>query len=254
MHIADNITIYKGDCRDVILNLKKKGIKVSAVIADPPYGQTQCPWDSVIPIDEMWKAIDMITDDDTPIIIFGAEPFSSMVRVSNIDNYKYDWVWDKIKGTGHLNAKKQPMRNHENIMVFYKKQCTYNPQKTKGHKRKTSFRRYHNQTQVYGKMNNGNYYDSTERYPRSIQEFSSDTQNSSLHPTQKPVSLLEYLALTYTNEGDLILDFCMGSGSMGIACFNTNRGFIGIEKDVDIFYTASDRIRNHVNQPRLFKV
>lgn len=254
MEITDKIRIYKGDCMDIIPNLKKKGIKVSAVISDPPYGTTQCQWDSVIPIDEMWEAIYMVTEDDTPIIIFGAEPFSSMVRVSNIANYKYDWIWDKIKGTGFLNAKKQPMRNHENIMVFYKKQCIYNPQKTKGHNRKSAFKRNINDTAVYGKMNKNTYYDSTERYPRSIQEFSSDTQKSSLHPTQKPVSLLEYLALTYTNEGDVILDFCMGSGSMGVASFNTNRAFIGIEKDADLFKIAADRIRNHTNQPQLFAV
>lgn len=252
MRITDKIEIYHGDCRDIIPQLKQRGIKVSAVIADPPYGTTQCSWDSIIPLDEMWEVIDMVTEENTPIILFGAEPFSSAVRMSNITNYKYDWVWDKIKGTGFLNAKKQPMRNHENIMVFYKKQCIYNPQKTKGHKLKVSFRGKHNQTEVYGSMNNDNHYDSTERYPRSIQEFSSDTQNSSLHPTQKPVSLLEYLALTYTDPSGVILDFCMGSGSMGVACYNTGRGFIGIEKGINEFNVAADRIKEHTGKLQLF--
>ncbi|MGJ1414054.1 DNA-methyltransferase [Sphingobacterium multivorum] len=252
MQINDKITIYHGDCLEILPMLSKKGIKASAVIADIPYGTTQCSWDVVIPFDKMWEAIKSVTDETTPIVLFGAEPFSSMVRMSNIQEYKYDIIWDKIKGTGFLNAKKQPMRNHENIMVFYKKQCTYNPQMTKGHKRKQSFRGKHHQTDVYGDMNNYYRYDSTERYPRSIQEFSSDTQNSSLHPTQKPVSLMEYLIRTYTDKDDLVIDFTQGSGTTGIACYNTGREYIGIEKDKLIFDISKKRLTEHTNKLQLF--
>lgn len=251
MKLTDKITLYNGDCLDVLPIIHDKGIKVDFVLTDPPYGTTQCKWDSIIPLCEMWNQLDLVTQSNTPIALFGAEPFSSMVRMSNIKKYKYDWIWDKIKGTGFLNAKKQPMRNHENIIIFYENQCKYNPQKTKGHKLKTSFRSKNLQTEVYGEMNSDYLYNSTERYPRSIQEFSSDTQNSSLHPTQKPVSLLEYLILTYTNKDDIVLDFTMGSGSTGIACHNTGRKFIGIEKGKEEYDVAINRITNHIKQQSL---
>ena len=156
--------------------------------------------------------------------------------------YKYDWVWDKVKGTGFLNAKRQPMRNHELISVFYKKQCTYNPQMTTGHHRKKSYRSKELQTDVYGEMKNDYTYDSTERYPRSIQMFSTDTQNTSLHPTQKPVALFEYLIKTYTNEGETVLDNCIGSGTTAIAAIKTGRNWIGIEKDNKYCQIAQHRI------------
>lgn len=149
---------------------------------------------------------------------------------------------EQEKSTGFLNSKRQPLRFHEYIHVFYKKQCLYNPQKTTGHPLKTSFRKKELQTDVYGKTNQDNFYSSTERYPRSILEFSTDTQNSALHPTQKPVALLEYLIKTYTNEGMTVLDNTMGSGSTGVACVKTNRNFIGIEKDEKYFNIAKDRI------------
>ena len=160
--------------------------------------------------------------------------------------FKYDWIWDKVKGTGFLNAKRQPLRNHEVVSVFYKSQCIYNPQKTFGHEKKTSFRAKHLQTDVYGAMNNDYLYCSTDRYPRSIQIFSTDTQNSSLHPTQKPVSLFEYLIKTYTNEGMIVLDNCIGSGTTAIACINTNRRYIGFEKDKNYYKISQNRILNHL--------
>lgn len=162
--------------------------------------------------------------------------------MSNVKHYRYDWIWDKVIGTGFLNAKKQPMRCYETISVFYAKQCTYNPQKTVGNRRKTACKRVDN-TEVYGKQYKQVAYDSTERYPRNIQVFSRDTQKSSLHPTQKPVALLEYLIRTYTRPNETVLDFTMGSGSAGIACLNTNRNFIGIEKDDRYFQIAEERIR-----------
>lgn len=172
------------------------------------------------------------------------EPFASFLRLSNLKNYKYDWIWDKIKGTKFLNAKKQPMRNHELICVFYRKQCLYNPQKTQGHLKKSSFRSAKLQTEVYGETKNDYYYCSTERYPRSIQVFSTDTQNSSLHPTQKPILLLEYLIQTYTNPGETVLDNCMGSGSTGVAAIQTGRKFIGFEIERKYFETAKQRIES----------
>lgn len=206
---------------------------------------TQCKWDIIIPFEPLWKQYNRIIKDNGAIVLFGTEPFSSHLRLSNLKNYKYDWIWDKVKGTGFLNAKKQPMRNHELVSVFYKKQCTYNPQKTYGHKKKKSYRSKDLQTEVYGEMKNDYTYESTERYPRSIQVFSTDTQNSSLHPTQKPVALIEYFIRTYTDEGDTVLDSCCGSGTTGVACINTNRKCILIEKEKYYFDLSKNRIIEH---------
>lgn len=243
--MSENVKLYHGDCLSVMDSMIGDKIKVDMVLCDLPYGTTQCRWDVIIPFDDLWKRYDKLIKPNGAIVLFGAEPFSSQLRLSNLKIYKYDWIWDKVKGTGFLNAKRQPMRNHEIISVFYKNQCTYNPQKTFGHKNKKSFRAKHLQTEVYGDMNNDYKYESTERYPRSIQEFSTDTQNSSLHPTQKPVALLEYLIKTYTNEGEMVLDSTIGSGSTAIASINTGRKCIGIEKDKEIFDIAVNRITNH---------
>lgn len=233
-------TLLQGDCLELMKAIPDKYIDM--ILCDLPYGTTQCKWDVVIPFEPLWEQYNRVIKPNGAIVLFGCEPFSSMLRLSNLKNYKYDWVWDKIKGTGFLNAKKQPMRNHEFIHVFYKKQCTYNPQKTSGHVRKQSFRGKHLQTDVYGKMNGDYNYDSTERYPRSIQQFSTDTQNSSLHPTQKPADLCKYLIETYTNEGELVLDNCAGSGTTAIACMATNRNFILMEKDPVMADIAMNRI------------
>jgi len=244
--IIGNATLYLGDCLEILPTLGK----VDAVITDPPYGTTQCKWDSVIDLQEMWGCIGKCVSNETPVAIFGCEPFSSVLRLSNINNFKYDWVWDKPKGTGFLNANKQPMRNHELISIFYKNQCLYNPQKTSGHKLKVSTRGDKDK-QVYGDYK-GNVYSSEDRFPRSIQEFSSDTQNTSLHPTQKPVALLEYLIKTYSDAAALILDFTMGSGTTGVACMNLGRKFIGIEIEPKYFNIACERIEQAQKQGRLF--
>lgn len=220
---------------------------IDMVLCDLPYGTTQCKWDLVIPFEPLWDQYERVIKENGAIVLFGSEPFSSFLRLSNIKMYKYDWIWDKIKGTGFLNAKRQPMRNHEVVSVFYKKQCTYNPQKTFGHPSKKSFRAKHLQTDVYGKMKNDYLYESTERYPRSVQSFSTDTQNSNLHPTQKHVGLIEYFIKTYSNEGEVVLDNCIGSGTTAIACKNTGRNFIGFEKDLEYFKIANNRILNHNN-------
>ena len=240
--MMSNFSLLHGDCLELMRDIPDGSIDM--ILCDLPYGTTQCKWDTIIPFKDLWKQYNRVIKDNGAIVLFGTEPFSSHLRLSNLKNYKYDWIWDKVKGTGFLNAKRQPMRNHELISVFYKKQCTYNPQKTFGHKTKKSYRSKDLQTAVYGEMKNDYTYESTERYPRSVQVFSTDTQNSSLHPTQKPVALLEYLVKTYTNDGDTVLDNCMGSGSTGVACANTNRKFVGMEKDEEYFEIAKRRVEN----------
>ena len=181
--------IYNEDCLEGMKRIPDGSVDM--ILCDLPYGNTNCSWDIIIPFDKLWKQYERIIKDNGAIVLTGAEPFSSHLRLSNLKIYKYDWIWDKVKGTGFLNAKKQPMRNHEIVSVFYKNQPTYNPQKTSGHNLKTSFRSSEHQTDVYGEMKQDYTYSSSERYPRSIQIFSTDTQNSSLHPTQKPVALFE---------------------------------------------------------------
>lgn len=239
-----NYELWQGDCLKLMDNIPDKSVDM--ILTDLPYGTTQCKWDTVIPFVQLWKQYNRVIKDNGAIVLFGTEPFSSHLRLSNLKKYKYDWIWDKVKGTGFLNAKKQPMRNHELISVFYKKQCTYNPQKTLGHVKKKSYKRKELQTDVYGEMKNDCTYESTERYPRSIQVFSTDTQNSSLHPTQKPVALCEYMIKTYTNSGDTVLDSCMGSGTTGVAAKNLGRKFIGIELDEKYFEIAKNRIIKEV--------
>lgn len=228
---------------DGLIGMSKLPAKsIDMIFCDLPYGTTQCYWDVVIPFGLLWEQYNRIIKDNGAILLTGAEPFSSLLRLSNLKMFKYDWIWDKVKGTGFLNAKKQPLRNHEIISVFYKSQPIYNPQKTFGHFNKKSFRSKKLQTDVYGSMGKDYFYESTERFPRSIQVFSTDTQNSSLHPTQKPVRLCEYFIKTYTHEGMIVLDNCMGSGTTAIACINTQRNFIGFEIDQNYFNISQQRI------------
>jgi len=237
----------QGDCLE-LMDYVPSG-SVDAIITDPPYGTTACKWDSVIPFDLMWEQLNRIIKPNGAIVLFGSEPFSSALRMSNIKNYKYDWVWDKKRVTGFLNAKKQPLRNIEIITVFYENQVTYNPQpykkSTVGNMGVSAKNR---STQVYGKSkvtqtDNLNEYG----YPRTliteigvINNLSKD--KSGHHPTQKPVALMEYLIKTYTNEGETVLDFTMGSGTTGVSCGNLSRKFIGIERDEKYFEIASKRI------------
>lgn len=241
-------TLYLGDCRDILPTLGK----VDAVIADIPYGTTNAPWDKAIPFADMWAAIEHVVERETPVALFGAEPFSSALRMSNPKRFKYDWVWSKPKATGFLNAKKQPLRAHELVSIFAAGQARYYPQKTTGHARKTTFRGKHLQTAVYGEMSGDYHYDSTERYPRSVIEFTQDTQNSSEHDTQKPVALMAYLITTYSLPGQTVLDFTMGSGTTGIACLKEGRDFIGVEANPAIFDIACKRIEDAQRQGDMF--
>jgi DNA modification methylase len=244
----DKIQLFKGDCLEIMKDIPSGS--VDAIITDPPYGTTACKWDSVIDFGLMWEQLNRIIKPNGAIVLFGSEPFSSALRMSNIKNYKYDWVWEKTKGTGHLQAKKRPMVAHELIHVFYKKQSLYKPQKTKGKPYSTN-KRNTNKDGVYGvvgSLRNGNK--DGLYYPRSVLKFS--REHKPTHPTQKPVALIEYLIKTYTNENETVLDFTMGSGTTGVACLNTNRNFIGIEMDDKYFEIAQKRIKDHSAQLKLF--
>lgn len=237
------ITLTKGDCLEVMKDIADRSIDL--IICDLPYGTTQCAWDEVIPFDALWEQYRRIIKPGRAIILFGTEPFSSRLRLSNLEWFKYDWVWNKVKAANFLNANRQPMKVHEIISVFSEGPTYYVPQKTKGHDLKVSLRRKELQTEVFGRTNADNYYASSERYPCSIIEFSKDTQKSAFHPTQKPVALLEYLIRTYSDKGDLVLDNCMGSGTTAIACMNTDRNFRGIELAENHFETARKRVRDN---------
>ena len=226
--------LYNGDCLEIMDKLIKEGIKVDCILCDPPYGTTACKWDTVIPFDEMWSRLNKLIKPNGAICLFGSEPFSSALRMSNIKKYKYDWIWKKEKGLGFLNAKKRPLKEIENILVFNSK--IYNPQGLiKNLKEKN---RQGSQTDTLGNYNLINFSEYTN-YPKTVLEFKSER---GLHPTQKPVALMEYLVKTYTNEGETVLDFTMGSGTTGVACKKLNRKFIGIEKDKKYFEIAKERI------------
>jgi len=243
------INLHKGDCLQVMDMLIEQCVKVDAIITDPPYGTTACKWDSVIQLDILWPKLYRLLKPNGIIVMTAAQPYTSILVTSNLKGFKYSLVYEKTTPTGHLNAKKMPMRSHEDILVFYNKLPTYNPQKTTGHPRKVSSAKSKEKctkTEVYGEHGLTSY-DSTERYPKSVLKFSTDKQKSAVHPTQKPVALMEYLIKTYTNEGELVLDFTMGSGTTGVACKNTDRKFIGIELDKDYFKIAEDRINDKGN-------
>ena len=241
------IDLRLGDCLEVMKDIPDGS--VDAIITDPPYGTTACKWDSVIDFELMWEQLNRIIKLNGAIVLFGSEPFSSALRMSNIKNYKYDWIWDKNKPTGMLNAKRQPLRRFENVMVFYKKQCTYNPQKTinpKGIEKRSlySYNRENEGGETTGEIKKGGVssdYEADKLLPVNIQVFKKP--NKPKHPTQKPVELMEYLIKTYTNENETVLDFTMGSGSTGVAAKNLNRNFIGIEQDQKYFNIAEQRIK-----------
>jgi DNA modification methylase len=256
---TDNYEIYKGDCLEVMDKLIEQGVKVDAIITDPPYGTTACKWDSVIPFDVMWERLNKLIKPNGAIVLFGSEPFSSQLRCSNLKNYKYDWIWEKSKCSNFPHAKNMPLKFHENIIVFSRgkighisqlkeKRMIYNPQgikkvdKTWERKRK------------YDKGDNGHHLVREshklkriiefENFPTTIIKIGNSNNNErKFHPTQKPVSLLMYLVQTYTNENEVILDFTMGSGSTGVACMLTDRKFIGVELDDKYFEIAENRLK-----------
>ena len=230
------IDLRCGDCLEIMKDIPDKSIDM--ILCDLPYGTTRNKWDSVIQLDKLWEQYERIIKDTGAIVLFSQMPFTAELTHSNLKLFKYEWIWEKDNGTGFLNAKKMPLKIHENILVFYKKLPTYNPQMRTGFKPYKCKQGRHSTN--YGLYEQGHITESNgERYPIDIIEFKKD---SGLHPTQKPVALLEYLIKTYTNDGDLVLDNCMGSGSTGVACVNTNRRFIGIELDEKYFNIAKERI------------
>jgi site-specific DNA-methyltransferase (adenine-specific) len=236
--------LFHGDCLKELDSLKE-GI-VDLVVCDLPFGTTNCAWDSVIDLDKLWDQYDRVCKGKTAIILFAQVPFNIVLGQSNLKQLRYEWIWEKTTATGHLNANRMPMKAHENIMVFYDNLPTYNPQKTTGHKPVNSYTKHQDDGEVYGKTQAGiSGGGSTERFPRDVLTFPTDKQKISLHPTQKPVKLLEYLINTYSNEGDVVLDNTAGVFSTGIACINTNRRFIGIEKDKKYFDIGSKRMQEH---------
>ncbi len=233
------INLIQGDCLELLPAVATSSVDM--ICADMPYGTTNCKWDTVIDLERLWPELLRVTKDNAPIILFAQTPFDKVLGTSNLPMLRYEWVWEKTNATGFFNAKKMPLKAHENILVFYKKLPAYNPQKTDGHPRKTAGRKPVS-SDVYGKAVHKTFYDSTERYPRSVIKFASDKQTENLHPTQKPLALLRYLIETYSYEGDLVMDFCFGSGSAPKACQQLNRQFIGFEKDADYYQKAKFRL------------
>jgi len=229
-----------GDCLERMKEIPDGSVDL--ILADPPYGTTACKWDSVIDLPSMWEHLKRVVKANGAIILFAQTPFDKVLGASNIEMLKYEWIWEKTAATGHLNAKKAPMKAHENILVFYNKQPTYNPQKLYNQPPTNSYTKRNGDGECYGKTVEVSGGGDTERYPRSVQVFKSDKQKVSLHPTQKPVALMEYLVKTYSDEGETVLDFTMGSGTTGVACVNTNRNFIGIEMNEGYFNVAKERI------------
>ena len=232
------IQLFQGDCLQLMNDIPDKSVDL--ILTDLPYGTTACKWDSVLPFDQLWGGYNRIVKDDGCIALFGSEPFSTLLRYSNLKHFKYDWIWEKEQGANFMLCKYQPYKVHEIISIFGNKKMRYFPQMTEG------------KPYVSGKGTSGDITNNVPkvqtvnkgtRYPRSIQKFNTQ-KNHSVHPTQKPVALLEYLIRTYTMEGDTVFDSCMGSGSTGVACKNLNRDFIGMELDEKYFELAKTRIMN----------
>ena len=235
-----SIKLIQGDCLEKMKDISDGSIDM--VLTDPPYGTTACKWDSVIPLEPMWEQLRRVVKPTGAIVMTASQPFTSKLIMSNLDMFKYCWTWEKSRVTGVLNAKRQPLRCIEEVVVFYSQQSTYNPQGIVACDRVTSTGNSgRGNSDNYGSVKAGTYLQTQTGYPRQILKFASE--GKTVHPTQKPVALMEYLIKTYTNEGETVLDFTFGSGTTGVACKNLNRNFIGIELDPEYFKIAEDRIR-----------
>ena len=246
------IDLRLGDCLEVMKTIEDNSI--DAIITDPPYGTTACKWDSVIPFDLLWEQYNRIIKDNGAVVLFGSQPFTSVLVNSNIKMFKYEWIWEKDGGSNFATVKYMPMKEHENILVFGKGKIKYNEQRQerigsrKG--KKTTTTDSGRKDSVYGTQKGGKTFDVPKlRCPRSIQRFNRERGQ---HPTQKPLDLLEYLVKTYSNENDTILDNTMGSGTTMLACKNLNRNGIGIEKDETYFKIAEDRVNKTDTEPKMF--
>lgn len=235
------ITLYNNDCLKILPTLSDHSVDM--VLADLPFGTTKNQWDHIIPMNQLWEQYKRLLKVGGVVALFGDEPFSSKLRLSNPKWYRYDWYWTKNNATGFLNANRMPLKRVETISIFYPKLPLYNPQKEIGYKPYTSMTG--SKTKNYGKFKSIKTVNDGSRYPTNVLTF--NKVNKTIHPTQKPVDLLEYLIKTYTNENMTVLDNTMGSGSTGVACKNLNRNFIGIEKDPDYFKLAKERLDGNVD-------
>ena len=243
-------SLILGDCFDIMPFISDKSVDM--ILADLPFGTTHCKWDTPLDLERLWIEYKRIIKDKGVIVLFAQTPFDKVLGCSNLEWLKYEWIWEKTQATGFYNAKIMPLKAHENILVFYKQPPIYNPIKTTGHKPVNSYTKkaeVQNRTEIYGKVKNDiSGGGETDRYPRSVLKFSSDKQknklNGTIHSTQKPLALCEYLIKTYTNEGDLVLDNVMGSGTTCLAALNTGRNTIGIEKEKKYYDITIKRIKN----------
>lgn len=237
--------VLHGSCLEWMPHLEDKSIDM--IFCDLPFGTTRVSWDSVIPFKPLWEQYERIIKDNGAIVLNASQPFTSALIMSNPKLFKYLWVWEKSKATGFLNSKKRPLVAHEDVCVFYKKQPTYNPQMTVGNAYNKGVRKEQTLDDVYGSFNQVEVKSEGLRYPRSVQYFkTAESEGETFHKTQKPVALCEYFIKTYTNEGEVVLDNCLGSGTTVIACMNTNRNFIGIEQGLDYCEIANERIKSLV--------
>jgi site-specific DNA-methyltransferase (adenine-specific) len=241
------IELIQGDCLEKMKDIPDGSIDM--ILCDLPYGTTNCKWDTIIPFEPLWSCYKRIIKDNGAIALTASQPFTSALVMSNIKMFKYEWIWEKQKPTNFYQIKTQPLKSHENVLIFCIGKVSYRPQGTvmvnikNGRKNKSS--------NLYSKYDGGNYIQTVGNYPRSVVHIPTEGDKNRLHPTQKPVALMEYLIKTYTNEGDTVLDNCMGSGTTGVACKNLNRNFIGIELDPESFKIAEKRI-NYENSYLLF--
>lgn len=234
------VNLYLGNCLDILKEVEDNSVNM--VLCDLPYGTTACSWDSIIPLEPLWEQYNRICKENAAMVFTAAQPFTTILAASNIKNFKYEWIWEKPQGTNPMNAKVMPLKSHENILVFYRKKPTYNPQMWFS----TPYSGFSSETSKIGEVYNkakSKHRDNPEgsRYPKTILKFK---QEKGLHPTQKPVELMRYLIRTYSNKNDTILDNTMGSGTTGVACVLENRKFIGIENDEKYFKVAQNRIEN----------
>lgn len=232
--------LIQGDCLEEMDKLIAEEVKVDAIITDPPYGTTACKWDSIIPFDQMWPRLKALRKERTPVVLFGSEPFSSALRMSNIKERRHEWYWNKNNSAGFAAAKIRPFTIIENIIVFGKGRVNYYPvMERRGEPRSKGG---YTKSDIYGITSTKTVEKNNLYYPKNLINISNAAQKNKQHPTQKPVTLLEYLIKTYTQEGDIILDFTMGSGTTGVACKKLGRDFIGIELDENYFNIAKERI------------
>jgi site-specific DNA-methyltransferase (adenine-specific) len=235
--------ITQGDCLEVMKQIPDKSVDM--ILCDLPYGTTQNKWDSILPLDDLWCQYERVAKENGAIVLTSAQPFTSALVMSNTRHFKYELIWEKSQATGFLNSKKQPLRKHESVLIFYKKQPTYNPQFTKGKPYVAKSNAGANKGN-YGKFKDNVTVNDGKRYPVSILPFNNGGKTE--HPTQKPIDLFEYLIRTFTNEGETVLDNCIGSGTTAVACINTGRSFIGIERETEYVEIANKRIQDAIER------